>query len=570
MLAQKKGGKPAAKAEEQAPPPDPEEERRKADEQRRARGEAAKAQEQREAPSRREAEATTAAAPGDRRRRRVGGHAGRRGARRGARRGHDRKRRREQWLRSRPRTSPALRKQSGAGMLDCRACSRRPAATSRRPRTGSVPRAWPARPSAPAAEAEDGAVDVLVEDSVGAAVELNCETDFVAKGADFRTMLAAHEDRGRTGRRRPREPAVEGGTVGDAVKQLGATLGENVAIGRVARVESADGIVDGYKHIQSERGTIAVLVEVGGVDPSTRGPRGRARHRAAHRVGRAAVRHARRCPRRRRREGAPVLEELTRNEGKPEQALPKIVEGRLNGFYKGTVLVEQPFVREPKTTVGKLLGELGKDADRPQVCPDPGRRRIAAGPREKARRRLGEASRYDRVVLKLSGEVFADARRARHRRRRRPAHRRRGRRREHRQLGVEIAVVVGGGNIFRGMPGAERGMDRARADYMGMLATVINALALQDALEGVGQPTRVQTAITMAQIAEPYIPRRAIRHLEKGRVVVFAAGTGNPYFTTDTTAALRAAEIGAAAILKGTHSGVDGVYSADPRPTPQR
>src|SRR5207342_1804151 len=136
------------------------------------------------------------------------------------------------------------------------------------------------------------------------------------------------------------------------------------------------------------------------------------------------------------------------------------------------------------------------------------------------------------------------------------------------QLGVEIAVVVGGGNIFRGMSGATRGMDRARADYMGMLATVINALALQDALEAVGQPTRVQTAITMAQVAEPYIPLRALRHLEKGRLVIFAAGTGNPYFTTDTTAALRAAEIGAGAILKGTHSGVDGVYSADPRTDP--
>jgi uridylate kinase len=182
---------------------------------------------------------------------------------------------------------------------------------------------------------------------------------------------------------------------------------------------------------------------------------------------------------------------------------------------------------------------------------------------------VGEASRYDRVVLKLSGEVFADSstgfgidaavvqRIAE----------------EvaavHSDVGVEIAVVVGGGNIFRGIPGADRGMDRARADYMGMLATVINALALQDALEAVGQATRVQTAITMAQVAEPYIPRRAIRHLEKGRVVVFAAGTGNPYFTTDTTAALRAAEIGAAAILKGTHSGVDGVYSADPRLDPE-
>ena len=135
-------------------------------------------------------------------------------------------------------------------------------------------------------------------------------------------------------------------------------------------------------------------------------------------------------------------------------------------------------------------------------------------------------------------------------------------------LGVEIAIVVGGGNIFRGMSGATGGMDRARADYMGMLATVINALALQDALEQLGQPTRVQTAITMSQVAEPYIPLRAIRHLEKGRFVIFAAGTGNPYFTTDTTAALRAAEIGADAVLKGTHSGVDGVYSADPRLDP--
>jgi uridylate kinase len=135
-------------------------------------------------------------------------------------------------------------------------------------------------------------------------------------------------------------------------------------------------------------------------------------------------------------------------------------------------------------------------------------------------------------------------------------------------LGVEIAIVVGGGNIFRGLSGATRGMDRARADYMGMLATVINALALQDALESLGQPTRVQTAITMSQVAEPYIPLRAVRHLEKGRLVIFAAGTGNPYFTTDTTAALRAAEVGAEAVLKGTHSGVDGIYSADPRTNP--
>jgi uridylate kinase len=130
-------------------------------------------------------------------------------------------------------------------------------------------------------------------------------------------------------------------------------------------------------------------------------------------------------------------------------------------------------------------------------------------------------------------------------------------------LNVEVAVVVGGGNIWRGIAGSAKGIDRATADYMGMLATVMNALALQDALETIGVPTRVQSSITMQQVAEPYIRRRAMRHLEKGRVVIFAAGTGNPYFSTDTTAALRAAEIEADVILMAKNK-VDGVYSADP------
>ena len=132
--------------------------------------------------------------------------------------------------------------------------------------------------------------------------------------------------------------------------------------------------------------------------------------------------------------------------------------------------------------------------------------------------------------------------------------------------GVQVAVVIGGGNIFRGVAPASEGMDRATADYMGMLATVINALALQDALESRGLPTRVQTAISMQQMAEPYIRRRAIRHLEKGRVVIFGAGTGNPFFTTDTAASLRSVEIGADAVLKGTK--VDGVYTEDPNTNP--
>ncbi len=132
------------------------------------------------------------------------------------------------------------------------------------------------------------------------------------------------------------------------------------------------------------------------------------------------------------------------------------------------------------------------------------------------------------------------------------------------EMGVEVAVVVGAGNIWRGKTGSELGMDRANADYMGMLATVLNSLALQDSLETYGVQTRVQTSIEMRQVAEPYIRRRAMRHLEKGRVVIFAAGTGNPYFSTDTTAALRAAEIEADVILMGKNN-VDGVYSADPK-----
>ena len=175
--------------------------------------------------------------------------------------------------------------------------------------------------------------------------------------------------------------------------------------------------------------------------------------------------------------------------------------------------------------------------------------------------------RWRRVVLKLSGQAFAepsgysidgevvnqlageiaDVRR---------------------NLDVDVAVVVGGGNIWRGMTGAGAGMDRANSDYMGTLGTVINALALQDALERLDQPTRVQSAIQMAQICEPYIRRRAMRHLEKGRVVILAGGLGVPFFTTDTPAALRAAELSADALLKGTHSGTDGIYTDDPRTNP--
>lgn len=177
--------------------------------------------------------------------------------------------------------------------------------------------------------------------------------------------------------------------------------------------------------------------------------------------------------------------------------------------------------------------------------------------------------KYKRVLLKLSGEALAGedatginaetvadiARQIK----------------DAKDLGIEIAIVCGGGNIWRGKVGADMGMDRSSADYMGMLATVMNGLAVQNALESIDVPTRVLSAIEMRQVAEPYIRRRAVRHLEKGRIVIFGAGTGNPFFTTDTTAALRAAEIQADVILMAKN-GVDGVYSADPKldPTAER
>ncbi|MDA1098695.1 MAG: UMP kinase [Proteobacteria bacterium] len=176
----------------------------------------------------------------------------------------------------------------------------------------------------------------------------------------------------------------------------------------------------------------------------------------------------------------------------------------------------------------------------------------------------GQGLRYRRALLKISGEAlmgsgeygvdFDTVRRIAQDVK------------QVRDLGAQVCLVIGGGNIFRGISGATVGMERASADYMGMLATVMNALAMQSALEGIGQPTRVLSAIPMATVCEPYIRRRAMRHMEKGRIVIFAAGTGNPFFTTDTTAALRAAEMNCDCLLKGTQ--VDGVYADDPNSNP--
>ena len=256
-------------------------------------------------------------------------------------------------------------------------------------------------------------------------------------------------------------------------------------------------------------------------------------------------------------------------QSKPEAAREKIVDGMLaKRFFAaspGGVLVDQAWIHDSAKTVG--AGARRRRRDREGVRTGLGRRLVTVRPDESAATAtVAPAAAFRRVLLKLSGETLMGDReygvdpgtvvvdRARG-----------GRRCATR--GTEVAVVVGGGNFYRGMKAAAEGMDRATADYAGMLATLLNALALQDALERLGADTRVQSAIAVSEVAEPYIRRRAMRHLEKGRVVLFAAGTGNPFFTTDTAGALRALEIGAEAILMAKN-GVRGVYDGDPKTDP--
>jgi elongation factor Ts len=258
----------------------------------------------------------------------------------------------------------ALRKATGAGMMDCK--------TALTETNGDIEAAkdWLRTKGLAGASkragrsADQGAVDVLVEGGVGAVVELTAETDFVAKGADFTgavaelTRLAVQE-----GKDELADIAYEGGTVGEHITQLAAKLGENVAVGRVIVFESTDGLIEGYRHNQNERGVIGVLVELGGVDPSDAKAQEVAHDVALH-IASAAPEYVSRddVPAEVVDKERAVLEELTRNEGKPDNAIPKIVKGRLNGFYKDNVLLDQGFVREPKTTVGQLVEGLGADA----------------------------------------------------------------------------------------------------------------------------------------------------------------------------------------------------------------
>jgi len=258
----------------------------------------------------------------------------------------------------------ALRKATGAGMMDCK----RALAES----DGDIEMAkdWLRKKGLAGASkregraADQGAVEVVVDGKVGAVLELNCETDFVAKGADFQNVLGALVAQVATeGDADVAGQAFEGSTVGETITQLGSTLGERIELGRVARYETSDGVLDGYKHVQNDRGTIGVLVELGGVDPSNADARAVAHDIALH-IASAAPRYVSKddVPADAIEKERELLTELTRNEGKPENAIEKIVTGRLNGFYKDYCPLEQGFVKEPKKTIASLVAGLGGDA----------------------------------------------------------------------------------------------------------------------------------------------------------------------------------------------------------------
>jgi elongation factor Ts len=258
----------------------------------------------------------------------------------------------------------ALRKASGAGMMDCKQALTETGGDLEAAKDWLRTQGKAGASKRAGRAAEQGAVEVLVADQVGAVVELTAETDFVAKSADFtQTVQALARLAVDAGTAELAALELEGTTVEEHVTDLAARLGEHVVLGRIVVFETADGLLDGYQHVQSERGTIGVLVELGGVDPTDAKARDAAHNIALH-VASAAPRYVTRddVPADVLDKERAVYEELTRNEGKPEQALPKIVEGRMNGFFKDVVLAEQGFIKEPKRTIGQVLADLGPDA----------------------------------------------------------------------------------------------------------------------------------------------------------------------------------------------------------------
>ena len=257
----------------------------------------------------------------------------------------------------------ALRKLTGAGMMDCKRALEESGGDMEAAKDWLRKKGLSGAAKREGRAADQGAVDVVVEGGVGAVVEVNCETDFVAKGAEFKAVVAALAAQvARGGEAGLSDQPFEGSTVGETITQMGSKLGERIELGRVARYES-DGVLDGYKHVQNDRGTIGVLVELGGVDAASAEARQVAHDIALH-IASAAPRYVSKddVPADAIDKERELLTELTRNEGKPENAIEKIVAGRLNGFYKDYCLLEQGFVKEPKTTIAKLVAGLGGDA----------------------------------------------------------------------------------------------------------------------------------------------------------------------------------------------------------------
>ncbi len=257
----------------------------------------------------------------------------------------------------------ALRKLTGAGMMDCKRALEESDGDMEAAKDWLRKKGLSGAAKREGRAADQGAVDVVVEGGVGAVVEVNCETDFVAKGAEFKAVVAALAAQvARDGETGLGDQPFEGSTVGETITQMGSKLGERIELGRIARYES-DGVLDGYKHVQNDRGTIGVLVELGGVDAGSAEARQVAHDIALH-IASAAPRFVSKddVPADAIDKERELLTELTRNEGKPENAIEKIVTGRLNGFYKDYCLLEQGFVKEPKTTIAKLVAGLGGDA----------------------------------------------------------------------------------------------------------------------------------------------------------------------------------------------------------------
>jgi elongation factor Ts len=258
----------------------------------------------------------------------------------------------------------ALRKLTGAGMMDCKRALEESGGDMEAAKDWLRKKGLSGAAKRAGRAADQGAIDVLVDGNVGVVVELNCETDFVAKGAEFKDFVAALAKQVVTGGDADLAgQAYDGSTVGETITQMGSRLGERIELGRVTRYETADGLLDVYKHVQNDRGTIGVLVELSGVDPTSAAAREVAHDIALH-IASAAPRYVSKddVPADAIEKERDLLTELTRNEGKPEDAIDKIVTGRLNGFYKDYCLLEQGFVKDPKTTIAKLVDGLGGGA----------------------------------------------------------------------------------------------------------------------------------------------------------------------------------------------------------------